>query len=78
LLISDPDRLIDDVMNASMVVASAEEPARLVAYRLADAQLNALPVVDEDGRLLGAVTIDNAVAQIAPETIRQDIPTVFA
>lgn len=50
----------------------------VVAYRLADYQLNALPIVDAEGRLLGVVTIDKAIAQIAPETPRQDLPRVFA
>jgi magnesium transporter len=78
LLISDGDRPLDEVMNRSMVTVSPDESARQAAYHLADNQLNALPVVGEDRRLLGAITVDSAVAQIAPETIRQDIPSVYA
>ena len=78
LLIARPDQPIAEVMNRSLVTATPREPARDVAYRLADHQLNALPVVLERGRrLLGVVTIDSAVGQIAPETLRRSLPRVF-
>jgi Mg/Co/Ni transporter MgtE len=78
LLLARPDAPITDVMNRDLVTAAPLEPARTVAYRLADHRLNALPVVDAKQRLLGVVTVDNAVAQIAPETVRQSLPRVFA
>jgi magnesium transporter len=78
LLLARPEQSIADVMNRSLVTATPLEPAREVAYRLADHQLNALPIVDDDGRLLGVVTIDGAVSQIAPDVLRQDLPRVFA
>ncbi|MCC6175997.1 MAG: CBS domain-containing protein [Chloroflexi bacterium] len=77
LLLAEPAQPVREVMQPHLVSARAFEPARAVAYRLADNQLNALPVESEDGRLLGIVTIDNAVSQIAPETLRKDIPRVF-
>ena len=72
------DQPLAEVMNGNLVTAAPLEPAREVAYRLADHQLNALPVVDDDGRLVGVVTIDSAVGQIAPETLRRSVPRVFA
>jgi magnesium transporter len=36
------------------------------------------PVVAPDRRLLGVVTLDSAIAQIAPATIHRDLPKVFA
>jgi CBS domain-containing protein len=77
LLVSRPDEAITDVMNRTLVMATPHEPARDVAYRLADHQLNALPVVDRDRRLLGVVTIDNAIVQMAPDALRQSLPRVF-
>jgi CBS domain-containing protein len=78
LLLARPDDPIAEVMNRNLVTAAPLEAARTVAYRLADHRLNALPVVDDQQRLLGVVTVDNAVAQIAPETVRQSLPRVFA
>ena len=77
LLTAGPDQPIVEVMDRNLVTATPHEPARDVAYRLADHQLNALPVVDGHRRLLGVVTIDNAVGQIAPETLRRSLPRVF-
>ena len=75
LLIARHDEPIADVMNRNLVTATPHEPARDVAYRLADHQLNALPVILERGRrLLGVVTIDSAIGQIAPETMRRGLP----
>lgn len=78
LLLARPDQPVSEVMNRRLVTADPLEPAAEVAYRLSDYELNALPVVDADGRLRGIVTIDNAIAQIAPETIRRDLPRVFS
>jgi CBS domain-containing protein len=77
LLLARPEQPVAEVMNQNLVVAAPLDPARDVAYRLADHQLNALPVVEDDGRLLGVVTIDSAISQIAPETLRQSLPRVF-
>lgn len=78
LLLAAPDRPVSDVMNARLIVADPLESAREVAFRLADNQLNAVPVVSRDGRLLGIVTIDNAIAQIAPDALQRDLPRVYA
>jgi len=78
LLLAHHGQSISKVMNAQLVCAEPLENAAVVAYRLADYQLNALPVVGAEQRLLGVVTIDKAIAQIAPETLRQDLPRVFA
>ena len=78
LLLAKADDPIDDVMNGTLITAEPLEGAAVVAYRLADNQLNALPVIDAEQRLLGVVTIDKAIAQIAPEAVRQDLPRVFA
>jgi CBS domain-containing protein len=78
LLLARHEQPIAEVMNERLVTAEPLENAAVVAYRLADHQLNALPVVDAERRLLGVVTIDQAIAQIAPEALRQDLPRVFA
>lgn len=78
LLLAEPHRPVSDVMNMHLITADPLEPAREVAYRLADNQLNALPVVARDGRLLGIVTIDNAIIQIAPGALQRDLPRIYA
>jgi CBS domain-containing protein len=78
LLLAKPEQPIAEVMNEGLITAEPLQNANIVAYCLADYQLNALPVVDAERGLLGVVTIDKAIAQIAPETLRQDLPRVFA
>jgi Mg/Co/Ni transporter MgtE len=78
LLLARPAQPVAEVMNQRLVTAAPLDPARTVAYLLADHQLNALPVIDEDRRLVGIVTIDSAISQIAPETLRQSLPRVFS
>lgn len=78
LLVAGPDRPIRQVMSRATVTADPLEPAHRVAERIAETHLNALPVVARDGRLLGAVTIDAAMAQLAPEAWRSQAPRVFS
>ncbi|HVF84685.1 MAG TPA: CBS domain-containing protein, partial [Abditibacteriaceae bacterium] len=54
--------------------ADAQECARLIAKY----DLLSLPVVDERGALLGAVTVDDVLDVIAPEEWKAQIPRVFA
>ena len=77
LLLARPEQPVAEIMNRKLVTAAPCDSAREVAYRLADHQLNALPVVGDEQRLLGVITIDSAVGQIAPEALRQSLPRVF-
>jgi Mg/Co/Ni transporter MgtE len=43
-----------------------------------NSQLAALPVVGKDGQLIGTVTIDAAVSQVAPRSWRAQAPKVFS
>jgi len=52
---------------------SAQDAAR----RVADQHLAALPVVSRDGRVLGAVTSDVALLQLAPASMAGVAPRVF-
>jgi magnesium transporter len=78
LLLADRDQIVDDVMTPEVITAGPLERAADVAYRLADHDFKALPVVGPDDTLIGVVTLDSAIAQIAPATIHRDLPKVFA
>lgn len=59
---------VDSTIEAISVAAPLEEVARtLAAYNLV-----VLPVVDDDGRLLGAVSVDDVLDHILPEDWREE------
>ena len=60
LLGADDDALIDSLMNDAHT-ALATEDAEVAARRCADLGVLALPVVDSESRLVGILTIDDAV-----------------
>lgn len=78
LLVADPEQWVADIMDPYLVTIHPLEPADAAAQRVLDNQLFALPVVGAAGRLLGAVTVDAAVAQVAPTRWRQQAPKVFS
>jgi CBS domain-containing protein len=49
-----------------------------VAETIAHYNLLAVPVVDDEGRLRGIVTVDDAIDTVAPTSWRRRLPRVFA
>ncbi|MBI4493598.1 MAG: magnesium transporter [Chloroflexi bacterium] len=66
LLLASPARRLEEVMRPHPIALGPLESASAAAQQVFDLQLAALPVVARDGRLLGAVTFDAAMAQMAP------------
>ena len=56
---------------AACAVYAAEEPTRRVAEYLATYDLLSAPVCDAQGRLLGAVSIDDVLDHLLPEAWRR-------
>ena len=77
-VLATDDQLISQVMRGKISTLDPLEPAIEAARRVADQDLAAMPVVARDGRLLGAVTIDVALGQIAPAGWGQQVPRVFS
>ncbi len=61
LLTSDPDRGVVEVMNTEVEGILADTPANEVAKLFERRDLVTAPVVDENGTLLGRITIDDVV-----------------
>jgi Mg/Co/Ni transporter MgtE len=78
LLLAEDERQVEELMNSYLVLLHPLEAARAAAYRVLTSHLAALPVVGEAGRLLGVVTIDAALAQVAPQRWRGQAPRVFS
>ncbi|WP_299180902.1 magnesium transporter [uncultured Neptuniibacter sp.] len=67
LLVSDPAITIREIMNTDIKPINANLPDDQVAALFEEHDLVSAPVVDDDGRLLGRITIDDVV-----DVIRED------
>jgi CBS domain-containing protein len=78
LLTAEDDQTVEDIMNPYLLALSPFDSPTEAGYRLLNSQLAALPVVGKEGELLGTVTIDAAVSQVAPRGWRAQAPKVFS
>ncbi len=74
LLLALPTAFIHKIMNTDIVSVAPGTSARDVAGTIARYDLLALPVLDNDGRVLGIVTVDDAIDAIMPEKIANSLP----
>ncbi|MET8867307.1 CBS domain-containing protein [Nonomuraea sp. NPDC004580] len=71
LLREPPSTLLGGVLDPSIDPIKPEFTLREVTYYLANYNLVAAPVVDELGRLVGAVTVDDVLDHMLPEDWRE-------
>ncbi|MDP9161303.1 MAG: CBS domain-containing protein [Acidobacteriota bacterium] len=78
LLVTDDERPLEQIMNPYVTALNPLESAETGAYRVLNSHLAALPVVGQEKQLLGIVTVDAAVMQVAPENWSTQAPKVFS
>jgi Mg/Co/Ni transporter MgtE len=71
LLREPPSTLLGSVLDPSIDPIRPDFTLRQVTYYLANYNLVAAPVVDELGRLVGAVTVDDVLDHMLPEDWRE-------
>jgi Mg/Co/Ni transporter MgtE len=74
LLLAAPQATVDDVMQTDLVSVRADTSAEDVASMIARYDLLACPVIDDDGKLQGIVTVDDAIDAIIPEKLKRKLP----
>lgn len=67
LVLSDPDTLITDIMEDNIPCAKTHDDGERIAQLFTHYDLLALPVVDNENRLVGIITVDDAVDVIQEE-----------
>lgn len=67
LILADPQTPLLDLMDDDVPSVHPEDRAEDAARVLAEYNLLAVPILDADKRLLGIVTVDNALAVLLPE-----------
>lgn len=64
---SSPERRVSEIMETDVITASPETDQEEVARMIARYDFLAMPIVAEDGRMLGIVTVDDAIDVLAEE-----------
>jgi magnesium transporter len=67
MILADPDQPLSEVMTDNVVTVNTSDDQEKVAHAIARYDLAALPVVDDRGRMLGVVTIDDVVDVVIEE-----------
>ena len=76
LLLAQPDASIERIMQSDVVTVPTDMHARDVAGAIARYDLLAVPVVDDDNKMLGIVTVDDAIDAIMPENLARELPRI--
>src|SRR5918992_3066793 len=77
LILADPTYKLEQVMREDFQTAHPDDPAREVAETIAEYNLLALPVIDDEGEIAGIVTVDDAMEWLLPKGWRQRLPRLF-
>ena len=68
LLLADEEDLIEDLMDPNVIFATTTDDKEDVAQALSKYDFLAMPIVDKESRLVGIVTVDDAMDVIEEET----------
>ncbi len=75
LITADPDALIEEIMIEDPIKVDYDVNDEVVAKLLQDSDLLSVPVVDKENRLLGVVTVDDAMDVLEDENIERELTT---
>jgi magnesium transporter len=78
LITADDEQQLDEIMDPYLTTLNPLSSAKAGAYRVIDSHMAALPVVGDEGQLLGLVTVDAAILQVAPPNWRAQAPRIFS
>ncbi len=68
LLLAEEDETIEELMETNVISVGTLDDQELVAQTISNYDFLAVPVVDTEGRLVGIVTVDDAVDVMVEET----------
>ena len=77
LLLNDKNAIVSDLMDENIVFANTVDDKEEVAMMFDKYDMLALPVVDKEGRLVGIITVDDAI-DVIQEEASEDIEKMAA
>ncbi len=78
LLLALPTAFIERIMETDLVTVAPDASAVDAASTIAKYDLLAVPVVDDAGKMLGIVTVDDAIDAIMPDDVAKKLPRFSA
>jgi len=67
LLMADPEARLQDLMQTRLITVQPQDRDREVAEAVNKYNLLAIPVVDDDNRMLGIITVDDVLEMLVPD-----------
>ena len=77
LLLAESDTVVDDIMETNVIFVDTLEDKEVVAKQFSKYDLLALPVVDGEERLVGIITVDDAI-DVMEDEASEDIAKMAA
>lgn len=77
LIVSDEDAFIEDIMEKHIICVSTQDEQEEVAHKLSKYDFFAMPVVDNENRMVGIITVDDAL-DVLEEEATEDINIMAA
>jgi magnesium transporter len=74
LLLGDPGAKVDEVMKREVLSVLPSATTDEVTSLLSKYDFLSVPVVDQDGKMLGIITFDDALESIIPDDLKQRLP----
>ncbi len=78
LIVAQPDASLDDIMKRDLITVHLMDSQEDVSRTIARYNLLAVPVVDDLGKMLGIVTVDDAIDAVLPTRWKKRLPKAFA
>lgn len=76
-ILAEPDQIVHDIMDQNFICIEAKQDQEEAYHLIKRYDLNVLPVVDEEGVLLGIVTVDD-VLDVIEEEVTEDFQKTSA
>jgi magnesium transporter len=73
LVMADPRRPISEIMRRRPITVRALDPQEQVAEKISKYNLLAVPVLEEDGRVVGFVTVDDVIDVLVEEETEREL-----
>jgi magnesium transporter len=77
LVLAEPDDQVQSFMEDDLVEVTADVDEEEVGRIMTKYDLLAIPVVDAERRLLGIVTLDDALEAVVPDDWKQRLPRLY-